>query len=239
MAHEDAADLGGSRLFTGTGGTEPHRRRGPQRHPAGRAEGGATWPRFPTRFAGTSRLDTRPLSRRAPPFDRGRAPAFAVGRRLVVRREQPCVRAGLCTDGAQRRLPREVIERAYEAARELARRGHPTVGAAARFGRAAAAMGEGEAKKRPCDGRAKRALGPLDGVPFAVKGTDGGPRVAAKKRRAVRGSERPQRQDATCVERLLREQGSIPIGTTPMTEWGMTPLGWNPHRAMPRNPHAT
>ena len=45
----------------------------------------------------------------------------------------------------------------------------------------------------------------------------------------------PQLEDATCVARL-RALGAIPIGTTPMTEWGLTPIGCNAHRTMPRNP---
>lgn len=77
----------------------------------------------------------------------------------------------------------------------------------------------------------------MDGVPFAVK-----------EQTAVRGLPRrsgapysdasAQLDDATCVARL-RALGAIPIGTTPMTEWGMTPLGCNAHRTMPRNPHST
>ena len=48
----------------------------------------------------------------------------------------------------------------------------------------------------------------------------------------------PQKEDATIVRRL-REAGAVIMGTTPMTELGMTPLGFNPHRTMPRNPHDT
>ncbi len=43
-------------------------------------------------------------------------------------------------------------------------------------------------------------------------------------------------EDGTAVARL-RAAGVITIGTTPMTEFGMTPSGANPKRAMPRNPH--
>ena len=48
----------------------------------------------------------------------------------------------------------------------------------------------------------------------------------------------PCAEDGTVVARL-REAGAIVLGTTPMTEYGMTPTGVNPHRTMPRNPHAT
>lgn len=80
-------------------------------------------------------------------------------------------------------------------------------------------------------------LGPLDGVPFVVK-----------EQTAVRGFPRgggtsledpsPCAEDATIVARL-RGAGAIVLGTTPMTEYGMNPLGYNPKRSMPRNPHAT
>jgi aspartyl-tRNA(Asn)/glutamyl-tRNA(Gln) amidotransferase subunit A len=51
-------------------------------------------------------------------------------------------------------------------------------------------------------------------------------------------SKDPCAEDGTCV-RLLREAGAIVVGSTPMTEYGMTPTGANPFRRMPRNPHAT
>jgi aspartyl-tRNA(Asn)/glutamyl-tRNA(Gln) amidotransferase subunit A len=79
-------------------------------------------------------------------------------------------------------------------------------------------------------------LGPFDGVPFVVKEEMS---VAGFPARA--GSDltdaTPARHDGTCVARL-RAAGAIVIGTTPMTEYGMTPLGFNPKRVMPRNPHA-
>jgi len=79
--------------------------------------------------------------------------------------------------------------------------------------------------------------GPLDGVVIAIK-----------EQTRVRGlparggttyfDGAPQKEDATIVRRL-REAGAVIVGTTPMTELGMTPLGFNPHRTMPRNPHDT
>jgi Asp-tRNA(Asn)/Glu-tRNA(Gln) amidotransferase A subunit family amidase len=79
--------------------------------------------------------------------------------------------------------------------------------------------------------------GPLDGIPFLVKEQTS---VAGLPVRA--GSDltdaRPAARDATCVARL-RAAGAVVLGTTPMTELGMTPLGFNPKRTMPRNPHGT
>src|SRR5205085_6502503 len=43
-------------------------------------------------------------------------------------------------------------------------------------------------------------------------------------------------QDSTIIKRL-RAAGAIVVGQTPMTEYGMSPLGFNPRRTMPRNPH--
>lgn len=79
-------------------------------------------------------------------------------------------------------------------------------------------------------------LGPLDGVPVPIKeevdiegigyrlGTSFIPRSEATS-------------DATVVRRL-RAAGAIILGHTPMTEMGMSPLGGNVHREMPRNAHA-
>jgi len=42
--------------------------------------------------------------------------------------------------------------------------------------------------------------------------------------------------DATCVSEL-RRAGGLALGTTPMTELGMSPVGQNMHRRLPKNPH--
>ena len=80
-----------------------------------------------------------------------------------------------------------------------------------------------------------RTLGPLDGVPIAIKeevrvsglptrmGTNWLPHVNSES-------------DCTAVARL-REAGAIIVGTTPMTEYGLSPLGSNTHRKLPRNIH--
>ncbi len=129
--------------------------------------------------------------------------------------------------------PREVMDRTLDAARDLAGQ-TPAVGPLLDQATAAAID---EADQSTLRWRSGKPRGPLDGVPFAVK-----------EQTAVRGLPRrsgspyadgaPQLDDATCVARL-RALGAIPVGTTPMTEWGMTPLGCNPHRVMPRNPHST
>lgn len=84
--------------------------------------------------------------------------------------------------------------------------------------------------------RAGTPLGPLDGVPYVVKEqvhVRGTRRSAGAK---VLDHEAPSKQDGTSVARLC-SAGAVLIGTTVMTEFGMTPVGANPHRNMPRNPH--
>lgn len=76
---------------------------------------------------------------------------------------------------------------------------------------------------------------PLEGVPVLVKeqiALVGCPQRAG----TTFLPETPVTFDATVVARL-RAAGAIVLGTTPMTEYGMNPLGVNPHRTMPRNPH--
>lgn len=79
-------------------------------------------------------------------------------------------------------------------------------------------------------------LGPLDGVPYVLK-----EQVAAAGTRRTVGAKvladvPASEVDGTSVARL-HEAGAVLVGTTMMTEFGMTPVGANPHRTMPRNPH--
>jgi len=79
--------------------------------------------------------------------------------------------------------------------------------------------------------------GPLDGVVIAIKEQTRVRGLPAKGGTSYMDGA-PQKEDATIVRRL-REAGAVIVGTTPMTEFGMTPLGFNVHRTMPRNPHDT
>ncbi|MGO9712112.1 MAG: amidase, partial [Polyangiaceae bacterium] len=183
---------------------------------------------LPDALRGDFPLDTRPLQARPPrSWEDARHPA--PGESAWAGTSDAFTRA--YREGAT--TPREVIERAFDAARELAARS-PSVGPLLDVAISAAVEAAVESAARWKGGRPK---GPMDGVPFAVK-----------EQTAVRGLPRrsgapysdasAQLDDATCVARL-RALGAIPIGTTPMTEWGMTPLGCNAHRTMPRNPHST
>lgn len=131
-----------------------------------------------------------------------------------------------------RRLsPVDVVKQALAEARRLAAL-TPSVGPILDYADEVALAEAAESEKRWREGR---PIGPLDGVPWAVK-----------EQTAVRGlprkggtaflSDDPQPRDGTVVGRM-REAGAITIGTTPMTEFGMTPNGANAKRSMPRNPH--
>ncbi|MCL2779052.1 MAG: amidase [Polyangiaceae bacterium] len=128
--------------------------------------------------------------------------------------------------------PHEVVEKVLAEARRLAKL-TPTVGPIYDFADEAAFA---EADASEARWREGRPLGPLDGVPWVVK-----------EQAAVRGLPRrfgtgfmpatPEPHDSAAVARA-RAVGAITLGTTPMTEYGMTPNGANANRAMPHNPHA-
>lgn len=81
--------------------------------------------------------------------------------------------------------------------------------------------------------RTGTSLGPLDGVIIPIK-----------EEMDVRGlptrlgtawlPTRPAQRDSVAVARL-RSAGALILGNTVMTEYGMSPIGVNPHRVMPRN----
>lgn len=128
--------------------------------------------------------------------------------------------------------PEDVVERAFAEARRLAS-ATPAMTclctlAAESAMRDARASTERWARGEP--------LGPLDGVPVPVKeelDIEGiGYRLGTS---FIPRSQAPA--DATAVARL-RAAGAIVLGHTPMTEMGMSPLGGNVHREMPRNAHA-
>jgi len=78
-----------------------------------------------------------------------------------------------------------------------------------------------------------RSLGPLDGVIVPIK-----EEVDVMGLPTKLGTRwlpaRPAQRDSLAVARL-RAAGALILGNTVMTEYGMSPLGANPFRAMPRN----
>jgi Asp-tRNA(Asn)/Glu-tRNA(Gln) amidotransferase A subunit family amidase len=83
--------------------------------------------------------------------------------------------------------------------------------------------------------REGRPLGPLDGVPIAVKDElDQAPYPTTAGTSFL--GRRPAESDATSVARL-RAAGALLVGKTNMQEAGMGVTGINPHHGTPRNPH--
>ena len=129
------------------------------------------------------------------------------------------------------RTPEDVTHAALSAARALGAR-TPSVGPVLEYADESA---RDDARASGARYRRGAPLGRLDGVPIVIK-----------EQTAVRGLSRragttflsgaPQAADATCVA-LLRRAGAIVLGTSPMTELGMSPLGQNAKRTLPRNPH--
>jgi aspartyl-tRNA(Asn)/glutamyl-tRNA(Gln) amidotransferase subunit A len=127
--------------------------------------------------------------------------------------------------------PEAVVRHSLDQARRLANQSvHYDVYTARLDDRAAV-----EARASAARWAAGAPLGELDGVPIAVKeemdvegiptrlGTGFMPHV-------------PAARDAVFVSRL-RRAGAIVVGQTPMTEYGLSPLGGNANRNMPRNAH--
>ncbi|MCC6552309.1 MAG: amidase [Polyangiaceae bacterium] len=80
-------------------------------------------------------------------------------------------------------------------------------------------------------------IGPLDGVPFLVKDefdVAGLPTTLGTRCE----DPSPLRRDSTVVARL-RAAGAVFVCKTVLTEWGMSPIGYNPSASMPLNPHDT
>ncbi len=129
--------------------------------------------------------------------------------------------------------PREVVEKALAEARRLASL-EPSLGPMCDVAEETARAEAEASTKRWREGK---PLGVLDGVPWVVK-----------EQSSVRGLPRrsgtaympatPEPHDSTPVARM-RGHGVVTLGTTSMTEFGMTPSGANGKRVMPRNPHDT
>lgn len=125
----------------------------------------------------------------------------------------------------------ELCERALVAAKDLARR-QPSLGPLCETDEDGAREAAIASHQRF---RTGTPLGPLDGVPVAIKEEID---FAGLPTRLGTGWMRraPASTDSTCVARL-RSAGAVLLGQTPMTEYGLSPLGGNVHRVMPRNAH--
>lgn len=182
---------------------------------------------LPDALFGDMPVDNRPVA--------GRAPRTGQHADLSLPAPPWSATSATLTDAyrAKKTTPREVVDAALVAARKLAAH-RPSVGPLMES--------LDELARREADASTERwkrgaPLGPLDGVPVVIK-----------EEMAIRGlptragtdlsDATPASEDAACVAKL-RAAGAIVLGQTPMTEYGMSPLGFNPKRTMPRNPHAT
>lgn len=132
---------------------------------------------------------------------------------------------------AGKTTPRAVAERAFAAARSLGAYTPPMPVLLDTDEAVALAAADASTERW----RHGAQLGPLDGVPMTIKEQSdvvGLPTMIGTSYL----SASPATTDATVVARL-RAAGAVLLGTSPMTEYGMTPVGFNPHRTLPRNPH--
>ncbi|MEO8900467.1 MAG: amidase [Polyangiaceae bacterium] len=127
--------------------------------------------------------------------------------------------------------PVTVVTRALAHARDLAARS-PTLGPLCGYDDDRALAAARESARRFSDGSAR---GALEGIPIAIKEeVDTLGFTTRMGSNCLRRS--PASADAVAVGRL-RAAGAVVIGQTPMTEFGLSPLGANANRHMPRNPH--
>ena len=78
----------------------------------------------------------------------------------------------------------------------------------------------------------------FEGVPVAIKDMIAVLGHTMRDGSSKRGGQVPETADDPIVLRL-RAAGAIIIGTTVMTEFGVTPLGWSAHWRGPTNPHSS
>ena len=151
---------------------------------------------------------------------------------------EPPLRSGWPRDSGQYQRafaggfsPVELAERAIVAARTLAQH-HPFLGPMYEIADADAIKAAEASAERHQRGE---ALGPLDGIPVVIKEELD---VAGLPTRMGTGwmPNEPAQRDATVTARL-RAAGVIILGNSVMTEYGLSPLGANVHRRMPRNIH--
>jgi len=127
--------------------------------------------------------------------------------------------------------PVRLTERALSHARALSNQS-PTLGPLSAYDDVSAHTAALASRERFKAGAPRSAL---DGVPIAIK-----EEVQQRGLRARLGTSflpHDSSVEDACAVARLRAAGAIIIGQTPMTEFGLSPLGANQHRRMPRNPH--
>ena len=126
-----------------------------------------------------------------------------------------------------RDTPVEATERALAAA--------DTPACAPVFIRQTADRARLEARASAARWRAGTPLGPLDGVPVAVKDLVDVAGTVTTAGSALRRHARPAASDATVAARLTAA-GAVLIGKTNLSEFAFSGLGLNPHFGTPDNP---
>jgi aspartyl-tRNA(Asn)/glutamyl-tRNA(Gln) amidotransferase subunit A len=124
-----------------------------------------------------------------------------------------------------------VTERALAAARSLSNQS-PTLGPLSAYDDESAHTAARASRERF---KADAPLSALDGVPIAIKEEVQQRGLCARLGTSFLPHDSSV-ADACAVARL-RAAGAVIIGQTPMTEFGLSPIGANLHRRMPRNPH--
>jgi aspartyl-tRNA(Asn)/glutamyl-tRNA(Gln) amidotransferase subunit A len=156
-----------------------------------------------------------------------------VSEQLAIPRVLPQARSARSFEEAyrERRLsPEQVAQRLFAHARELASR-TPSLGPFVVFDEARAMRAAAESSERWMRGQ---PLGPLDGVPIPIKEEVDVEGLPARFGTGFLPMD-PAAADCVAVARL-RASGALIVGQTPMTEYGLWPLGANVHRQMPKNP---
>lgn len=181
---------------------------------------------LPESYRGELPLDARPLQAAEPRrwSNAGHGPSPARSWPRVSAAYTAAYRAGSTT-------PRALTERALKEIDALGDR-RPSMNIAQARDRNASFADADAATARYAKGQ---PLGPLDGVPYLVKDeydVRGLPTTLGSRC----SSEAPIERDSTVVARL-RKAGGVFLCKTVLTEWGMSPLGANPHQAMPHNAH--
>ncbi|MBK8171594.1 MAG: amidase [Sandaracinaceae bacterium] len=132
---------------------------------------------------------------------------------------------------ARRITPSEVTTRAIAAAHRFGKES-PSMNPMLTIDQERALAAAQASDRRWAEGK---GLGPLDGVPVTIKEQIDLRGVPTRAGTSYL-SDTPKNDDATLVSRL-RANGAVILGHTVMTEFGMSPIGYNMHRTMPRNPH--
>lgn len=127
--------------------------------------------------------------------------------------------------------PEQVATRALAHARQLARQ-QPSLGPLCGYDDARALAAARESHARILSGRARSGL---EGVPLAIKEEVNLSGFPTRMGSGYAGHPIAE-HDAVAVQRL-RAAGAVILGQTPMTEFGLSPLGANTKRRMPQNPH--